>query len=151
MALACRTNGPTLLRRSNRIHMLQMHHVPNLTKAINCKSSAFARAMKLLNEHLLVEIKADRYDRHIGFHDSNGSVVAALRYQFNFIRNIFGHLFRKCVWSEPVIKHLMVNATVNADTIKKLIYDGLNNRKELRKEGYVSFFVLNKYNVHDTI
>lgn len=68
-ATASRTNGPTLLRRSNRLNMLQLHHAPTRPHLMNFKSLAFGSAMKLLDELLEIEVKADRYDPHIGFHE----------------------------------------------------------------------------------
>lgn len=46
-----------------------MENIPTLTQQIKCKSLAFATAMKRLDEQLQIEIKADRYDEHIGFNE----------------------------------------------------------------------------------
>lgn len=64
-ATAARSNGAVLLRRS--IRGMVPSTLVGITRPIAPQNEHCARAMKLLDDHLLVEVAADRYSKYIGF------------------------------------------------------------------------------------
>lgn len=67
-ATAARSNRPSLLRRSTRVWNVVVAQIRStLPKTITLQNDKYAEAMKLLDEHLAVEIRADSYMNEIGF------------------------------------------------------------------------------------
>lgn len=64
---AARANGPCLLRRSMRSTEVSLPIESTLPGTIALQNGKYLKGMKLLEEHLAVEMLADRYTREIGF------------------------------------------------------------------------------------